>query len=226
MVLTVKKVAAAPAATAVKKTIAKKPVAEALNEPATGAKPECRWCQKGECFNHGQVPKPGSAEATVQVCRFFAKGECRNGDACTFSHDFDEASLQQIDLCIHWASHGSCKKGDECTFQHDFDREDPEVKKKVLAQKNSSGIWQKYGNKGGSKGWGKGGGFDGGFGGGFDGGGIDAVALGGLLASLLGGGPVGNGMGMNKGMGKQMGKGKGKGKDGCKWCAMGECWSH
>lgn len=138
MVLTVKKVAAAPAATAVKKTIAKKPVAEALNEPATGAKPECRWCQKGECFNHGQVPKPGSAEATVQVCRFFAKGECRNGDACTFSHDFDEASLQQIDLCIHWASHGSCKKGDECTFQHDFDREDPEVKKKRFSRRRTA----------------------------------------------------------------------------------------
>jgi len=205
--------------TAVKKTIEKKPAA-GLNDAE--AKHACKWCKTGKCWNHGQVPKPGvGGEATVQVCRFFAKGECTKGDKCTFSHDFDEDSLKAIDLCIHFAK-GTCKKGDECTFNHDFDPEDPEMKKR-LRQQESNAV--KRNSKGWGKGWG--GGWDDGWGG--DGGVDPGVALGliTLLSNphlMMGGGGGFEGAGA---------KGKGKGKtssklplEGCKWCAQGECWTH
>lgn len=201
--------------TGVKKTIEKKPAA-GLNDAE--AKLACKWCKTGKCWNHGQVPKPGvGGEATIQACRFFAKGECTKGDKCTFSHDLDEDSLKAIDLCIHFAK-GTCKKGDECTFNHDFDPDDPDMKKRLRQQ-------EKNAVKRNSKGWGKG------WGGGWGGdGGVDPAAALGLITLvcnphlLMGGGGGFEGAGF---------KGKGKGKtssklplEGCKWCAKGECWTH
>jgi hypothetical protein len=126
--LTVKPTPTKPATKAVKKTIEKGGLAKEEKEVSVK---ECKWCKTGKCWNHGQVPKPGvGGDAAVSVCRFFAKGECKNGDDCSFSHDVDADALAQIDLCVHFA-HGKCKKGDECTFNHDFDPKDPEMKKRL-----------------------------------------------------------------------------------------------
>jgi len=46
------------------------------------------------------------------ICKFFVKGNCRNGNECKFVHDKN--------ICRFYFLGGYCKRGDECLFSHDF----------------------------------------------------------------------------------------------------------
>jgi Nuclear fragile X mental retardation-interacting protein 1 (NUFIP1)/CCCH-type zinc finger len=46
-------------------------------------------------------------------CVFFVKGTCKQGDLCTYSHDFE------IKVCNFFVRSGRCTRGNKCTFSHD-----------------------------------------------------------------------------------------------------------
>lgn len=46
-------------------------------------------------------------------CVFFVKGACKQGDQCTYSHDFE------IKVCNFFVRSGRCSRGNRCTFAHD-----------------------------------------------------------------------------------------------------------
>ena len=46
-------------------------------------------------------------------CVFFVKGMCKQGDQCTYSHDFE------IKVCNFFVRSGRCSRGNRCTFAHD-----------------------------------------------------------------------------------------------------------
>ena len=46
-------------------------------------------------------------------CVFFVKGMCKQGDLCTYSHDFE------IKVCNFFVRSGRCTRGNKCTFSHD-----------------------------------------------------------------------------------------------------------
>ncbi|ORZ06892.1 hypothetical protein BCR42DRAFT_336693, partial [Absidia repens] len=51
-------------------------------------------------------------------CRYYARGNCEQGDTCTFKHD----GKQNLTLCKFYKS-GSCENGAECSFSHDLELE-------------------------------------------------------------------------------------------------------
>jgi hypothetical protein len=53
-------------------------------------------------------------------CFNWAKGTCRNGDGCQYSHDGPEgtAPLRKKNPCFNWAK-GTCRNGDQCQYSHD-----------------------------------------------------------------------------------------------------------
>jgi hypothetical protein len=62
------------------------------------------------------------------VCRFYAKGYCKNGWSCAFIHetlrndvieDSSDADVTvETEPCRYFAK-GKCLKGDRCNFRHD-----------------------------------------------------------------------------------------------------------
>jgi hypothetical protein len=46
----------------------------------------------------------------VAYCKFFIKGNCRDGDNCKFVHDKT--------ICRHFYLKGKCRDGDNCRFKH------------------------------------------------------------------------------------------------------------
>ena len=46
------------------------------------------------------------------ICKFFVKGNCRNGNECKFVHDKN--------ICRFYFLRGYCKRGNVCLFSHDF----------------------------------------------------------------------------------------------------------
>jgi hypothetical protein len=63
-------------------------------------------------------------------CHFFARGLCRAGDSCKFSHErglgINALSPHQTPPC-HFFARGLCKAGDSCKFSHDDDTDDGSV---------------------------------------------------------------------------------------------------
>jgi hypothetical protein len=55
---------------------------------------------------------------------FFVRGQCKEGENCTYSHDFE------IKLCNYFVRTGRCTSGNRCTFQHN-----KEERAKFLAEK-------------------------------------------------------------------------------------------
>ena len=82
---------------------------------------------KSDDDEHAAEPKPKNKEKTVD-CMYFAKGECKKGDKCTFIHDENDddehaaepkpKNKEKTVDCMYFAK-GECKKGDKCTFIHD-----------------------------------------------------------------------------------------------------------
>jgi hypothetical protein len=46
------------------------------------------------------------------ICNFFVKGNCRNGNECKFIHDKN--------ICRFYFLGGYCKRGNVCLFSHEF----------------------------------------------------------------------------------------------------------
>jgi Nuclear fragile X mental retardation-interacting protein 1 (NUFIP1)/Zinc finger domain/Zinc finger C-x8-C-x5-C-x3-H type (and similar) len=61
-------------------------------------------------------------------CVFFVKGSCKQGDQCTYSHDFE------IKVCNFFVRSGRCTRGNRCTFAHDKDE-----RAKFLEERKSGG---------------------------------------------------------------------------------------
>lgn len=70
---------------------------------ASGAKPDCQWCKKGECWTHvgGAANKKRKREdgqgqqlpSESNICWDFVKNQCHLGDACPFDHAITSAAL-------------------------------------------------------------------------------------------------------------------------------------
>ena len=68
-------------------------------------------------------------------CVFFVKGSCKQGDQCTYSHDFE------IKVCNFYVRSGRCTRGNRCTFSHD-----KEERAKFLEERKS-GVGKKQKDK-------------------------------------------------------------------------------
>jgi len=58
----------------------------------------------------------------TRLCKFYAKGQCTRGEACTFAHN-DTDVLPQPDffksqLCADFARGSGCRHGDSCRYAH------------------------------------------------------------------------------------------------------------
>lgn len=56
-----------------------------------------------------------SDPSSVNICRFFLKGNCTKGSGCAFKHGRPDKSV----VCKHWLR-GLCKKGENCEFLHEY----------------------------------------------------------------------------------------------------------
>lgn len=70
---------------------------------------------------YAQLPQGSSFSLTSknyksQRCQFYEKGSCRKGEDCTYSHDFEVTTLQEV--CKFYLT-GNCHKSN-CLFSHDL----------------------------------------------------------------------------------------------------------
>lgn len=61
----------------------------------------------------GDEGKERDSKPRKKPCVFFVKGSCKQGDQCTYSHDFE------IKVCNFFIRSGRCTRGNRCTFAHD-----------------------------------------------------------------------------------------------------------
>mmetsp|Transcript_84997 Transcript_84997/g.245460 ORF Transcript_84997/g.245460 Transcript_84997/m.245460 type:complete len:307 (+) Transcript_84997:96-1016(+) len=58
----------------------------------------------------------------TKLCKFFQKGRCMRGSACTFAHSTKELQeqpdLYHSQLCYDFMHTGGCRRGAECRFAH------------------------------------------------------------------------------------------------------------
>jgi len=59
----------------------------------------------------------------TRLCKFYAKGKCKRGQACTFAHGEVEVQAQpdffRTQLCVDFVRSGACKAGSRCSYAHD-----------------------------------------------------------------------------------------------------------
>lgn len=71
---------------------------------------------EGEGEGEGDIDdKDKDNKLRKRPCVFFVKGSCKQGDQCTYSHDFE------IKVCNFFVRSGRCTRGNRCTFSHDKD---------------------------------------------------------------------------------------------------------
>jgi hypothetical protein len=76
----------------------------------TGGDPNSASGDGGENAPNRNNAAPGSRK---KHCTFFARGMCKEGDNCRFSHDFEPK------LCNAYTNNGRCSRGSRCPFMHD-----------------------------------------------------------------------------------------------------------
>jgi len=58
----------------------------------------------------------------TRLCKFYAKGKCKRGQACTFAHGDQEMQPQpnffRTQLCADFVRSGGCKSGLSCSYAH------------------------------------------------------------------------------------------------------------
>lgn len=87
-----------------------------------------------------QVAKPHRNEDHLldktRLCRFFARGLCSRGSACTFAHGeaqlLPQPDLFKTGLCFDYMKAGTCRAGSSCRFAHSNDELRP-LKDETLA---------------------------------------------------------------------------------------------
>eukprot|EP00444_Apocalathium_aciculiferum_P011352 CAMPEP_0183454796 /NCGR_PEP_ID=MMETSP0370-20130417/124967_1 /TAXON_ID=268820 /ORGANISM="Peridinium aciculiferum, Strain PAER-2" /LENGTH=92 /DNA_ID=CAMNT_0025646331 /DNA_START=12 /DNA_END=286 /DNA_ORIENTATION=+ len=61
----------------------------------------------------------------TKMCKYFAKGRCKRGQACTWAHGEEELmarpDLFRTQLCVDFAAVGKCQSGGQCRFAHGSD---------------------------------------------------------------------------------------------------------
>lgn len=80
-------------------------------------------------------------------CKFFAKGQCRLGTTCKFSHgdvpgsSTSSSSSEAVPRraagpdsrgstpCVFFARHGRCRDGDQCPFSHSIKMSESDISK-------------------------------------------------------------------------------------------------
>lgn len=69
------------------------------------------------------VPVAGSGVLTkTKLCKFFARGQCTHGSACTFAHGRRELQAQpdlyRTEMCFDFTNTGRCHYGKDCRYAH------------------------------------------------------------------------------------------------------------
>jgi hypothetical protein len=83
--------------------------------------------QQNLSYSEGQYFHDQPTTATP-VCKFFAKGMCKRGNSCFFSHT-DHAKSE---LCKFFLTLEGCRYGEECRFSHNFPASEvPEYRQRV-----------------------------------------------------------------------------------------------
>ncbi len=58
----------------------------------------------------------------TKLCKFFARGHCSRGKACTFAHGRRELRSQpnlfKTEMCFEFSSSGTCQRGESCQYAH------------------------------------------------------------------------------------------------------------
>lgn len=62
----------------------------------------------------------GPGPRTKTLCRFFARGTCRDGASCRFAHDLSAPPAPKTKPCEFFFKLGRCRFGDGCSFSHDI----------------------------------------------------------------------------------------------------------
>jgi len=74
----------------------------------------------------------------TRLCKFYAKGKCKRGQACTFAHGDREVQQQpdffRTQLCADFLRSGGCKSGSACSYAHS-----PQELRKAKTHKGSKG---------------------------------------------------------------------------------------
>lgn len=75
----------------------------------------------------------------TKLCKFYARGRCKRGLACTFAHSNEELEtlpdFTKTQLCIDFFRGGQCQRGITCRFAHSTQ----EIRKPTIPRKKSSG---------------------------------------------------------------------------------------
>eukprot|EP00429_Kryptoperidinium_foliaceum_P117715 CAMPEP_0176292994 /NCGR_PEP_ID=MMETSP0121_2-20121125/56374_1 /TAXON_ID=160619 /ORGANISM="Kryptoperidinium foliaceum, Strain CCMP 1326" /LENGTH=92 /DNA_ID=CAMNT_0017633931 /DNA_START=8 /DNA_END=283 /DNA_ORIENTATION=+ len=76
-----------------------------------------RSCKEEDHGDHGHV-----RFHKTTPCKFFARNQCKHGQACSFAHGPDDLKplpdLFKTRLCTRFLTRGRCSAGDACRYAH------------------------------------------------------------------------------------------------------------
>jgi len=95
-----------------------------------------------EARQHLEAANSAALLDKTKLCKFFAKGLCRRGHACTFAHGKrqirPQPDLFRTQMCNDFISSGFCRFGDTCRYAHSSEEvRAPEVKAPARVSKRA-----------------------------------------------------------------------------------------